>query len=41
VALRIAVVVAQAAVADGVATVAAEELTADRIRTLMWDAAYG
>ncbi|NYD91567.1 NAD-dependent malic enzyme [Sphingomonas melonis] len=40
VALRIAVVVAQAAVADGVATVAAEELTADRIRTLMWDAAY-
>jgi len=40
VALRIAVVVAQAAVADGVATVAAEELTADRIATLMWAAAY-
>ena len=40
VALRIAVVVAQAAVADGVATVAAEELTADRIGTLMWAAAY-
>ena len=40
VALRIAVVVAQAAVADGVATVAAEDLAADRIATLMWAAAY-
>ncbi|MCU6453683.1 NAD-dependent malic enzyme [Sphingomonas sp. A2-49] len=40
VALRIAVVVAAAAVAEGVATVAADELTADRIATLMWTAAY-
>ncbi|RZL56561.1 MAG: NAD-dependent malic enzyme [Sphingomonas sp.] len=40
VALHIAVVVAQAALADGVATVAADELTAERIGALMWDAAY-
>jgi len=40
VALRIAVVVAQAAVFDGVATVGPEDLTADRIATLMWAAAY-
>ncbi|MEA1084047.1 NAD-dependent malic enzyme [Sphingomonas sp. CD22] len=40
VALHIAVVVAQAALADGVATVAADELTAKRIGALMWDAAY-
>jgi malate dehydrogenase (oxaloacetate-decarboxylating) len=40
VALHIAVVVAQAAAADGVATVAADELTAERIGALMWDAAY-
>ena len=40
VALRIALVVAQAAVADGVATVGAEELTEQRIAALMWDAAY-
>ena len=40
VALRIAVAVARAAVADGVASVAVEELTEDRIAALMWDAAY-
>ena len=40
VALHIAVVVAQAALADGVATAAADELTAERIGALMWDAAY-
>lgn len=38
VALRIAVVVAEAAVADGVAT--AEDVTEERIAALMWDAAY-
>ncbi|MEH3159675.1 MAG: NAD-dependent malic enzyme [Sphingomonas taxi] len=40
VALRIAVVVAEAAVADGVATAAPADLTANRIAALMWDAAY-
>ena len=38
VALRIAVVVARAAIADGVATVA--EVGEDQIAALMWDAAY-
>ncbi|MCP3734732.1 NAD-dependent malic enzyme [Sphingomonas sp. RP10(2022)] len=40
VALHIAVVVAQAAVADGVATAPADALTAERIAALMWDARY-
>ncbi len=40
VALGIAVAVARAAVADGVASVAAEELTEERIAALMWQAVY-
>jgi malate dehydrogenase (oxaloacetate-decarboxylating) len=39
VALRIAVVVARAAMADGVASVT--EMSEEQIATLMWDAAYG
>jgi malate dehydrogenase (oxaloacetate-decarboxylating) len=40
VALQIALVVAQAAVADGVATVAPDDLTKERIAESMWAAAY-
>ncbi|GAA0670263.1 malate dehydrogenase (oxaloacetate-decarboxylating) [Sphingomonas insulae] len=40
VALRVAVVVAAAALADGVASAGDEELTEARIAALMWDAAY-
>ena len=40
VALRIATVVARAAVTDNVASVAAEDLTEARIAALMWGAAY-